>query len=232
MVRIKICGITRPQDALAASDAGADAIGLVFAKSPRQVSIRQARAIAAALPPFVSAVGVFANMRPATIIRAAAIVGFAEVQLHGEEAPDTLRRLAGLRVLKALRVRDRTFVDQLLTFAQAGAAGIVLDAFSPESRGGTGKRFDWDLLAGLDATLSRSELPPLILAGGLTPDNVKAGIRRVRPWGVDVSSGVESEPGVKSPEKLARFVAAVREAERAPRRVPHGLPRFSADSKR
>lgn len=217
MIRIKICGITRPQDAVAAADAGANAIGLVFARSPRRVTVRQARAIVAALPPFVSVVGVFADTRPATILRAAAVVGFSEVQLHGDETPDILRRLPTIRVLKALRVRDRTFVDQLLTFAQAGATGIVLDAFSSEARGGTGKRFDWDLLAGLDAALPRRNLPPLILAGGLTPDNVKSGIRRTRPWGVDVSSGVESEPGIKSPEKLARFIAAVREAERPPR---------------
>ena len=217
MVRIKICGITCPQDAVAAAETGADAIGLVFAKSPRQVTIRQARVIVAALPPFVSAVGVFANVRPATVLRAVAVVGLSEVQLHGDESPDYLRRLSTIRILKALRVRDRTFVDQLLALAGAGASGIVLDAFSPEARGGTGKRFDWDLLTGLEATLARRDLPPLILAGGLTPENVKAGIRRVRPWGVDVSSGVETEPVVKSPEKMARFVAAVREAERIPR---------------
>lgn len=217
MVRIKICGITRPADAVAAADAGADAVGLVFAKSPRQVTIRQAREIVAALPPFVAAVGVFVNAREATILRVTAQAGLSAVQLHGDESPEFAAQLlanpsAAVRVIKALRVRDRTFVEQVRAFRRVGVSAILLDAFSPETRGGSGKRFDWDLVAGLRATGVLDEAPLLILAGGLTPENVRSGIRRVRPWGVDVSGGVEDEPGKKSPEKIARFVEAVEDA--------------------
>jgi phosphoribosylanthranilate isomerase len=210
MTRIKICGITRPEDAVAAAQAGADAIGLVFAKSPRQVTIRQARRIVAALPPFVSAVGVFVHARAATVIRTVAEAGLSAVQLHGDESPDFIARLETIRVIKALRVRDRAFVDQIQAFRSAGVGGILLDAFSVRARGGSGKHFDWDLVAGLRRTGALDDAPPLILAGGLTPDNVRSGIQRVRPWGVDVSTGVEDEPGIKSAEKISRFVAAVR----------------------
>lgn len=209
MVRIKICGITRTTDAVVAAEAGADAIGLVFARSPRQVTIRQAGQIVAALPPLVSAVGVFVNARLATVVRTVAQVGLSAVQLHGDESPDFVYRLGGIRVIKALWVRDRAFVDQFAAFRDAGVCGILLDAYSPKARGGSGRRFDWDLVSGLRQTGALNDAPPLILAGGLTPQNVRAGIRRVRPWGVDVSTGVEDEPGIKSPEKIARFVATV-----------------------
>ena len=214
MVRIKICGITRLQDAIAAAEAGADAIGLVFAKSPRRVSVRQARQIVAVLPPFVSAVGVFVNTPPAAVLRTAGQVGLAEVQLHGDEPPEIVERLRAVRVIKALTVRDRSFVDRLLAFGAVGVAGIVLDAFSRMARGGTGRRFDWDLAAAVKQMIDTDAVPPLILSGGLTPENVRAGLRRLRPWGVDVSSGVEDEPGIKSAEKMNRFVAAVRDASK------------------
>jgi phosphoribosylanthranilate isomerase len=212
MVRIKICGITRPEDAILACEAGADAIGLVFAKSPRQVTVRQARQIIGALPPFFPAVGVFVNARPATILRVVVEAGLSAVQLHGDESADFPARLGGIRTFKALRVRDRTFVEQVRAFCDAGVSAILLDAFSPKARGGSGKRFDWDLVVGALDAGAMENVPPLILAGGLTPDNVAAGIRRLRPWGVDVSSGVEESPGVKSAEKIARFVAAARAA--------------------
>ncbi len=210
MVRIKICGITRAEDATLAAEAGADAIGLVFARSPRQVTIRQAGRIVAALPPLVSAVGVFVNARLATVVRTVAELGLSAAQLHGDESPDFVHRLGGIRVIKALRVRDRSFVDQLAAFRDAGVCGILLDAYSPKVRGGSGQRFDWDLVSGLRQTGALDDAPPLILAGGLTPRNVRAAVRRVRPWGVDVSSGVEDEPRVKSAERITRFVDAVR----------------------
>ncbi len=210
MTRIKICGMTRAEDAVEAVDVGADAVGLVFARSPRQVTIRQAREIAGALPLFVPVIGVFVNARVATVIRTAIEAGLSAVQLHGDESPAFARRLGGLRVIKALRVRDRTFVDQVGTFGEAGVSAILLDAFSRQARGGSGRRFDWDLVSGLRRAGVLDDAPPLILAGGLTADNVKAGIRRLRPWGVDVSSGVEVAPGLKSAEKMVRFVAAVR----------------------
>lgn len=214
MTRIKVCGITRVADAVAAAEAGVDAIGLVFAPSPRRVTVRQAREIVRALPPLVSAVGVFVNARSATVTRTVAEVGLSEAQLHGDETPEFVGRLSGVRVVKALRVRDRRFVDLVGAFGDAGVGGILLDAFSPTARGGSGRRFDWDLVAGVRSTGALNDAPPLILAGGLTPQNVRAGIRRVRPWGVDVSSGVEDEPGIKSSEKIARFVSAVRAAAR------------------
>lgn len=210
MIRIKICGITSPADAAVAAEAGADAIGLVFAPSPRQVTVRQARQIIAAVPPFVSVVGVFVNAKPAGILRIAAEVGLSAVQLHGDEQPTIADRLGSLRVIKALRVRDRAFLEQLRTFTAPGVAAVLLDAFSPKGRGGSGKRFDWDLISGAREAGALDDAPPLILAGGLTAQNVAAAIRRVRPWGVDVSSGVEQEPGVKSAEKISRFISAVR----------------------
>ncbi len=212
MTRIKICGITRPEDALAAAEAGADAIGMVFAKSSRQITPQVARRIVAALPPYVSAVGVFVNARVATVIRTAAEVGLSEVQLHGDESPDFLEKLDGLRVTKALRVRDRSFVDRLRDFTAAGVRAVLLDAFSGTVRGGTGRRFDWDLVVDAGKSGALDDTAPLILAGGLTPLNVRAGIRRIRPWGVDVSGGVEIKPGIKCPEKIAQFIAAVRDA--------------------
>ena len=212
MVRIKVCGITRPEDAVAAAQAGADAIGLVFAKSPRLVTMRQARGIVEVLPPYVSAVGVFVNARAATIARIAANVGLSEVQLHGDETPAFVTKLGALRVTKALRVRDRAFLEQIAAYRAAGVSAFLLDAFSAKVRGGSGKRFDWDLVVGARKAGALDNVPPLVLAGGLTPENVKAGIRQIRPWGVDVSGGVESQPGIKSAEKIAKFVGAVRTA--------------------
>ncbi len=212
-VRIKICGITRAQDALAAAEAGADAIGLVFAKSPRQVTITQARRIVAALPPYVSAVGVFVNARASTVVGTAIKAGLSEAQLHGDETPAFIAKLAGVRVTKALRVRDRAFVDAADAFARAGVQAILLDTYSAGSRGGTGRRFDWDLVTGARKAGALDEAPPLILAGGLTPLHVRSAVRRSRPWGVDVSGGVETEPGIKCPEKIARFIAAVRSVQ-------------------
>lgn len=209
MTRVKICGITRPEDAVTAAEAGADAIGLVFADSPRRVTPRQAREIVSVLPPFVDAVGVFVNARAATMLRLAAEAGFSTIQLHGDESPALAAQLPGVRVIKALAVRYREFVNDVHRFADAGVSGILLDAFNPRARGGSGKRFDWDLVAGARSAGALDGAPPIILAGGLTPENVAAGICRIHPWGVDVSSGVESEPGIKDREKMLRFVASV-----------------------
>lgn len=210
MIRVKICGITRVEDALAAAEAGADAIGLVFAESPRQVSPAKAREIVAALPPFIAAVGVFVNADAATIRGVAAEVHLSAVQLHGDEPPEFLGELRGLRVIKALRVRTREFVSEIRAFSSGGACGILLDAFSDQARGGSGRRFDWDLVAGARDAGALDGAGPLILAGGLTVHNVAAAVRRIRPWGVDVSTGVEEAPGIKNPEKIARFIASAR----------------------
>ncbi len=208
MTRVKICGITRPQDSLAAAEAGADAIGLVFAKSPRQITVAQAKQIVSVVPPFIATVGVFANARPTTILRVVESAGLGAVQLHGDETPEIVRQLGAIRVIKALRVRNREFLDELATFRDAGVSAILLDAFSAKARGGSGRRFDWDLVAEARKAGALDGVPPIILAGGLTPENVKAGIRAVRPWAVDVSTGVETAPGIKSAELIERFIGA------------------------
>ncbi len=210
MIRIKICGITRREDAVAAALAGADAIGLVFAESPRQVTIERAREILAALPPWLCSVGVFVNEETDIVRKTAESLGLGEVQLHGDEPPKVITELAPLRVVKAVRVIRETFADEVRRFSEAGAAAVLLEAPSPSVRGGSGKRFDWDLVAGARDAGALDRAPPLILAGGLTDQNVAAAIHLVRPWGVDVSTGVEEQPGLKSAEKMARFVAAVR----------------------
>jgi phosphoribosylanthranilate isomerase len=208
--RIKICGITRPADALAAANAGADAIGLVFAPSPRRVTALRAREIVRSLPPFVTPVGVFVDSRPAEIRRVAAAVGLCVVQLHGDETPGMVKKLRPLRVVKAIRVGSAVFAAEAKQFARAGAAGILLDAHAVGARGGTGKRIDWSIIAEAAADGSWDADQSWILAGGLTPNSVAQAIRRLHPWGVDVSSGVESRPGIKSARKIAAFVTAVR----------------------
>jgi phosphoribosylanthranilate isomerase len=201
MTRIKICGITRVEDGIDAARAGADAIGLVFvAKSPRHVTPAQAHAIARELPPFVTTVALFVNP---SVVEVEAVLKTARpdvLQFHGEESPEFCRAF-GVPYLKAFRVRPG--VDLLQSTASYGdAQGWLLDAWSEAAHGGTGERFDWDLIP--------AELPrPVVLAGGLTPANVAAAVRHVRPWAVDVSSGVESSKGVKDVAKVAAFIKEV-----------------------
>lgn len=202
VVRSKICGITRIEDALVAAEAGADAIGLVFYdKSPRAVDVRQARAILAALPPFVTSVGLFVNASRCFIGEVLDAVPLDVLQFHGDETPEQCEG-HGRPWFKALRVRPG---DDLLAEARrfAGARAILLDAYVPGMPGGTGERFDWSLIP--------TDLPmPLILAGGLTPDNVTEAIASVRPYGVDVSGGVEAAKGIKDAAKVAAFIRRVR----------------------
>jgi phosphoribosylanthranilate isomerase len=202
--RVKICGITRPGDAAAAAQAGADAIGLVFyPPSPRFLSVERAREIRDALPPFVQAVALFVNADPAQVAQVIGRVHPALLQFHGEETPAFCAQF-GLPFIKACRVRSG--VDLLKYLTPYGAAsGWLLDAHV-EEYGGVGAQFDWSLVP---ARLER----PLILSGGLAPGNVGGAIRRVRPWGVDVSSGVESAKGIKDAAKIAAFVAEVRNAD-------------------
>jgi len=199
VVRIKICGIGSPAAAVVAAEAGADAIGLVFAPGRRQVTVDQARAIAAALPPFVTKVGVFVDEDPARIREVAASVPLDLVQLHGSESPRYCLAL-GLPVIKAIRMREGTSAAALHGYR---VAGFLLDSFQPDLAGGTGKSFPWELAAGLRAPA------PLILAGGLSPENVEQALEIVRPYGVDVSSGVETD-GRKDPAKIREFIARVR----------------------
>ncbi|MCX6357681.1 MAG: phosphoribosylanthranilate isomerase [Candidatus Aureabacteria bacterium] len=201
MVRIKICGITTKDDALAAVEAGADALGFVFAESPRRVSMEQARDIAAALSPFICTVGVFVNESLARVRKIAGGAHLSCVQLHGDESPAYCERLGG-RIIKAIRVRDERSVSGLEGYR---VSAFLLDSYMPDQPGGTGRGFPWEIAAAM------GRIPiPLILAGGLTPETVANAIRKAHPWGVDVSSGVESSPGKKDPARMRAFVSAVR----------------------
>jgi len=204
MTRVKMCGITRPQDGFTAAQAGADAIGLVFyAKSPRNVELAQAAGIARVLPPFVTTVALFVNPQPEQVIAVLQQVRPDVLQFHGEESPEFCRSF-GVPYLKAVRVRPET---DLLQFAAlyADAQGLLLDAWSDAAHGGTGERFDWNLIP--------ADLPkPVILAGGLSPVNVRTAIETVQPWAVDVSSGVEVSKGIKDAALIAAFMKEVKNA--------------------
>jgi phosphoribosylanthranilate isomerase len=197
MIRVKICGITNVEDALHAAACGADALGLVFyEKSPRCLSPEVARQIIAELPPFVSAVGLFVNERPERIRQIADFCGLDVLQLHGDEGP-TACDFAPRRVVKALRVKAAASLDGHAAYA---VSALLLDAWVAGAYGGTGERFNWELAAAV------ARQRPVILAGGLRAENVAAAVRSVRPYGVDVSSGVEASPGNKDPEKVAAFI--------------------------
>jgi len=204
-IKVKVCGITNTADALAAVEAGADALGFIFyEKSPRYVVPGVAANIIAELPPLVTPVGVFVNEGLATVRSIMDTCGLAMAQLHGDENVSYCRELAR-PAMKALRLRDRGSLLALAEYqGRGGVRGFVLDAFSELSYGGTGQITDW----GLAAEVAKST--PILLAGGLTPDNVTEAIRTVRPYGVDVSSGVESAPGKKDHAKMRAFVDAVR----------------------
>jgi phosphoribosylanthranilate isomerase len=205
MTRVKICGITRIEDGLAAAQAGADAIGLVFyAKSPRHVAVAQARAIAASLPPFVTSVALFVNPSPAEVDAVLGMVPIDLLQFHGEESPDFCRSFAR-PYLKAVRVRPGVDLVKYAT-AYPDARGLLLDAYVEGQPGGTGESFDWGLIP--------HDLPlPVVLSGGLHAGNVAAGIRQVKPWAVDASSGVEAAKGIKDAAKIAAFMQGVRNAD-------------------
>ncbi|HEX7316738.1 MAG TPA: phosphoribosylanthranilate isomerase [Pyrinomonadaceae bacterium] len=204
MTRVKVCGITNLADALAALEAGADMLGFNFyARSPRRVAPAVARKIIESLPDGVACVGVFVNEpAPADVERIAREAGLDAVQLHGDETPEYCQSLRGLTTIKALRVGADYHID---TAAAYGTDAVLLDAYVASARGGTGHTFDWTL-----ATLTRERVPRLFLAGGLTPDNVATAVAAVRPYAVDVCSGVETAPGRKSPELMRRFVEQVK----------------------
>ena len=206
MVRVKICGITNGDDARHAADCGADALGFVFyAGSPRCVTPEQVREIVAGLPPFVTRVGLFVNEDRERIRAIASTCGLDVVQLHGDEPPSACV-LPPLRVIKG--VRPRTEGD-LLPLAAYPVAALLVDAAVPGQFGGTGQCADWDLAARLAARQR------VILAGGLTPANVAAAVREVKPYAVDVASGVELAPGRKDPDQVAQFIRMAKEACRS-----------------
>jgi phosphoribosylanthranilate isomerase len=203
-VRVKICGITRLQDLHDACDSGADALGFVFyEKSPRHVTITAAAELVCALPPFVQSVGLFVNAAPAFIESVLQTVPLDLLQFHGEETPAECARF-DRPYIKAIRVNQDT--DLLKCAADFEAArGLLLDAYVPGVPGGTGERFDWRLIP---ANLPQA----VVLSGGLTPENVAAAVEQVRPWAVDVSSGVEMAKGIKDAHKIAQFIAKAKEA--------------------
>lgn len=200
MIRVKICGVRDLRDAHAATDAGADALGFNFVPtSPRFIQPDACAKIVRTLPPFVARVGVFANMPRERILEIVREVGLTAIQLHGDELAGDCTGF-GLPVIKAIQIVDARSLEQLAVYA--GVSAILLDGKSP----GGGQPFDWDLARGITVA-------PVILAGGLHAGNVAEAIGMVRPYAVDVASGVESEPGRKDPEKLRAFMAAVRGAE-------------------
>jgi phosphoribosylanthranilate isomerase len=214
--RIKICGITRAQDALAAASAGADAIGMIFYKAaPRFVTPEVAQEIRNALPPFVTPVGVFVNPSLAEVTRPR----LQTVQFNGDEAPQFIKQFGQLEVIKAIRVDPETIERELDRWRSAmrekeiSRISLVMEPANTGQAGGTGIANDWDTVRRLLDEGKFAGLPPLIAAGGLTPDTVGAVVRQIRPWAVDVSSGVESSKGIKSAEKIRAFIEAVRAAD-------------------
>ena len=201
-VNVKICGVISVSDGLAAAAAGADMIGLMFyERSPRHIPLATAIEIARALPPYVVKVGVFVNPSADAVQRAIAECGVSLLQFHGDEPPEFCTQF-GVMSLKAFRIRDAVSLAALPGYS---TDAWLLDAFSPDALGGTGEQFNWDLA--LDAKkLGR----PIFLAGGLTPENVAEAVRRVQPFAVDVSSGVESAPGKKDPAKVRAFITAAK----------------------
>ncbi|MGE5154345.1 MAG: phosphoribosylanthranilate isomerase [Bdellovibrio bacteriovorus] len=203
--RVKICGLTRPEDVDAAVAAGADAVGLVFYPgSPRAVTVDQGARLCARLPPFVAAVGLFVDATEPQIRGVLDRVPLDLLQFHGEE-PSSLCARLGRRWIKAIRMRPGLdLAAQARTYR--GGSGLLLDAFDPVLAGGTGQTFDWGRIPA-DLGL------PIVLAGGLKPDNVAEAIRRVRPFAVDVSGGVESAKGIKDPAKISAFMQGVRDGD-------------------
>lgn len=212
MLRIKICGITRPEDGQAAATAGADSIGLnCVMASPRYVDVHKGRAVLAALPPLVTPVGVFMDAPVFEVLETAAALGLRAVQLHGDESVEYAAALSPLAVIKALAVRDESIYEELSRWTGAGVCSILLDKPRTATRSDAAP-MPWHLLRPEAIRKHCGPVAPILLAGGLTPDNVAEAVRIVRPYGVDVSSGVERSAGIKDRNLIERFVLDARRA--------------------
>ncbi len=199
--KVKICGMTNIEDAIMAVEAGADALGFIFyPKSPRSIDTKSAARIIKELPPFVLTVGVFVNDTPDLVNKTVAECGLDRVQLHGTEGPEYCAKV-NAKVIKALRVSE---ISDISVIKEYCVSAYLLDAYHEDLHGGTGKTFDWDI------AVAAKRFGNIILSGGLTPENVQDGIRRVKPSVVDVCTGVESRPGKKDPEKIKRFIEKVK----------------------
>ena len=199
MVKVKVCGITNLEDALAALELGADALGFVFAPSPRQIEISEAGGILAQLPPFVTTVGLFVNEARSRVRETLKRCHLNAVQFHGDELPQDCKEFApGIKVIKAFRIKGEESLKQI---GQYSVSAYLLDAWVEDKAGGTGKTFDWNL-----AAAAKDFGLPIILSGGLSPDNVARAIALVDPYAVDVSSGVESAPGKKDYKLMKEFI--------------------------
>jgi len=214
-VRVKIEGLRDGETALKVAQMGADAVGLVFAESPRWVSPAQARAVVDVLPPWVASVGVFVNADAATINRVIERTRISCVQLHGDEPPEIVGQI-DRPCIKAFRVRDTSWLEEVRKWLSGAAprsnlAAVLLDAYNPDVRGGTGQRFNWDLVADARAAGAMAGIDPIVLAGGLDASCVNQAIELVQPWAVDAASGVEKAPGVKDLRKVEDFIRATRE---------------------
>jgi len=206
MVRVKVCGITNYQDASMAIELGADALGFIFASSPRQITPEKARDIIYAIPPFVQTVGVFVDEDPVKIRRTIHLCRLDLVQLHGDESPDLCRELMPCAI-KALRLKDKSSLSAIKPY-RGRVKAILLDTYMQGKRGGTGRTFDWDL-----AIKAKEFGIPTILSGGLNPDTISEAISLVKPFGVDVNSGIEESPGKKSPDLMGELMEIIRKME-------------------
>ena len=202
-VEVKICGITNYEDASIAGELGAGALGFIFADSPRQITPQKARDIIRAIPPFVKTVGVFVNEETAAIKDIIRFCGLDLIQLHGDESPDVCEEFLPYTI-KAFRLRDKSSLSQIKAY-RGKVRAVLFDTYSKEKMGGTGKTFDWDL------AVKGSKLKiPVILSGGLNPSNIETAISTVRPYAVDVNSGVEERPGKKSHILMKRLMETIR----------------------
>jgi phosphoribosylanthranilate isomerase len=200
MTKIKVCGITNKEDALLALSLGVDAVGFVFAESKRRITAVNASQIIDALPPYILKVGVFVNEQEKRIREILEFCYLDVLQFHGEESPSYIRKFRE-KTIKSFRIEDK---NSLKAISKYKASAYLLDTYSPEEHGGTGKTFNWNL------AVEAKKFGPIILAGGLNPNNIEKAIKKVKPYAVDVSSGVESYPGKKDKKKLEEFVKRVR----------------------